>query len=220
MSVELMMSSRHLILYHPLLPSNFPSIGVFSNESALCISWGQNTGASASASASVLPMNIQGWFPLGFTGWSPCCSRHSQESSPTPQFKSINSLVLSLLYGPTRISLRPHLSEVFILDLFLHLLLSNHGHIFPSLPYGLWLLASPFLTCWSIFQFSEAPNVHEVRRHFAVLLCPCYWIKPAFLSITSCFYIIADKRFSFTGSRFFRYTVYMKVKWFETICRR
>ena len=35
--------------------------------------------------------------------WSPCCLRESQESSPVPQFKSINSLVLSLLYGPTRL---------------------------------------------------------------------------------------------------------------------
>ena len=48
---------------HPLLPlpSIFPSIRVFSNESG-----GQNFGASASA--SVLPMNIQDWFPLGLTG--------------------------------------------------------------------------------------------------------------------------------------------------------
>ena len=55
---------------------------------------GQSTGTSASA--SVLPMNIQGWFPLGLMGWS-CCLRDSQESSPAPQFKSINSLVLSFL---------------------------------------------------------------------------------------------------------------------------
>ena len=64
-------------------------------------SGGQSTGASVSA--SVLPMDIQDWFPLGLTGWislrdSP---RDSQESSPTPQFKSINSLALGLLYGPT-----------------------------------------------------------------------------------------------------------------------
>ena len=42
-------------------------------------------------------MNIQDWFPLGWTGWSPCSPRDSQESSPTPQFKSINSSVLSFL---------------------------------------------------------------------------------------------------------------------------
>ena len=110
-----------------LLPQTFPASGSFS-VSWLFASHGWNTGASASA--SVLPVNIQGWFPLGLTGWSPCCSRDSQESSPTPQFESINSSVLSLPYGPTLISLRPHLSEVFILDLFLHLPLSNHGHFF------------------------------------------------------------------------------------------
>ena len=59
--------SNHLILCHPLLlpPSVFPSFRVFSNESVLA-SDGQNIGASASA--SVLPMNIQDWFPLGWTG--------------------------------------------------------------------------------------------------------------------------------------------------------
>ena len=50
-------------------------------------------------------MNIQDWFPLGLTCWSPCSRRDSQKSSPTSQFKSINSLVLSFLYGsnPTSI---------------------------------------------------------------------------------------------------------------------
>ena len=67
MSIELVMPSNHLILYHPLLlPSKFPSIKSFP------VSWlfalgGQSIGASASASASVLPMNIQGWFPLRLT---------------------------------------------------------------------------------------------------------------------------------------------------------
>ena len=65
MSIELVMPSNHLIRYHLLLlPSVFPSIRVFSSESALCIS-GQSIGASASA--SVLPMNIQDSFPLGLT---------------------------------------------------------------------------------------------------------------------------------------------------------
>ena len=64
----LVMPPNHLILCHPLLllPSIFPSIRVFSNESVLCIRW-PNIGVSASA--SVLPMNIQDWFPLGWIGW-------------------------------------------------------------------------------------------------------------------------------------------------------
>ena len=66
MSIELVMLSNHLILCHPLLllPSIFPSIRVLSSESDLRIRW-QSTGAAAST--SVLPMNIQGWFPLGLT---------------------------------------------------------------------------------------------------------------------------------------------------------
>ena len=51
-----------------------------------------------SVSASVIPMNIQHWFPLGLTGLISLLSRDSQESSPAPQFESINSSVLSLLY--------------------------------------------------------------------------------------------------------------------------
>ena len=67
MSIESMMPSKDLILCHPLLllSSIFPSIRVYSDQSALCI-WWPNFGASASA--SVYPMNIQGWFPpLGLT---------------------------------------------------------------------------------------------------------------------------------------------------------
>ena len=65
-STELVMPSNHLILscFFLLLPSIFASNRVFSNESVLCIRW----PIRASASASVLLMNIQDWFPLGLTG--------------------------------------------------------------------------------------------------------------------------------------------------------
>ena len=76
-----------------LLPQSFPASGSFL-MSRLFTSGGQSIGASD----SVLPMNIQDWFSFGLTGCSP---RGSQESSPTPKFKSINSLLLSLLYGPS-----------------------------------------------------------------------------------------------------------------------
>ena len=66
-------------------------------------SGGQSIGVSASA------INIQDWFPLGQTGvGSPCSPRHSQESSPTLQFKSINSLALSFLHSPTLTSIHDH----------------------------------------------------------------------------------------------------------------
>ena len=70
-SIESVISSNHLIICHPLflLPSIFPSIRVFS-MTRLLASDGQSIGTSASA--SVLPMNIQGWFPLGLTGSCAC----------------------------------------------------------------------------------------------------------------------------------------------------
>ena len=107
MSIESMMPSNHLILCRPLLlsPSMFPSITVFSNESALHRRW---PSIGVSASTSVLPMNIKDWFPLGWTGWISLQSRDSQESSPTPQFKSINSSALSFLYSPTLTSIRDY----------------------------------------------------------------------------------------------------------------
>ena len=66
-STESVMPSNHLILCRPLLPPSIPpSIRVFSNQSALHIRWPKYW---VSASASTLPMNIQDWFPLGWTGW-------------------------------------------------------------------------------------------------------------------------------------------------------
>ena len=70
MSTESVMPSNHLILCHPLLPpSIFPSIRVFS-MSQVFASGGQNIGVSTST--SVLPMNIQHWFPLGWTSIMNC----------------------------------------------------------------------------------------------------------------------------------------------------
>ena len=69
-------------------------------------SGGQSIGVSASASD--LPMNIQDQFPSGLTGLIPCKPRGSQESSPTPQFKSINFSVLSFLYSPTLTSIHDY----------------------------------------------------------------------------------------------------------------
>ena len=65
-SIELVMPFDHLILCHPplLSPSVFPNIRVFSNELVLCIRW---PSIGVTASALVLPMNIQDWFPLELT---------------------------------------------------------------------------------------------------------------------------------------------------------
>ena len=77
--------------------SVFPSIRVFSNESVLCI----RRPKYWSSSFSISPSNEHpGLISLGWTGWISLQSKDPQESSPTPQFKSINSSVLCILYRP------------------------------------------------------------------------------------------------------------------------
>ena len=73
-----------------LLPSIFPSIRAFSNESVFCIRW---PSIGVSASASVLSMSIQGWFPLGLTGLVSLQSKELPKSSPAPQLKIINKCI-------------------------------------------------------------------------------------------------------------------------------
>ena len=85
----------------PCLQS-LPASGSFP-MSQFFTSGGQSIGVSASA--SVLPMNIQDWSPWDGLVGSPCCLRDSQESYPTPQFKSIHSSALNFLYSPTLASI-------------------------------------------------------------------------------------------------------------------
>ena len=68
-------------------PQSFPASGSFP-MSQLFTWGGQSIGVSASA--SVLPVNTQDWSPLGWTGWISLQSKGVKESSPAPQFKSIN----------------------------------------------------------------------------------------------------------------------------------
>ena len=82
---------------------SFPASGSFPMSQFFA-----SNGQSIEASALVLLMNIQDWFPLGLTAWFPCSPRDSQESYPVPQFKSINSSVLSFLYSPTLTSIHDH----------------------------------------------------------------------------------------------------------------
>ena len=100
-------------LHHPTISSSvvhfsfclqsFPASGSFL-MSQLFPSGGQSIGASA----SVLPMNIQGWVPSGLTGLISLQSKGLSRVSPTPQFKSINAVALSLLYGPTLTSIHDY----------------------------------------------------------------------------------------------------------------
>ena len=79
-------------------PQSFPASGFFQ-MSQHSTAGGQSIGLSAST--SILSMNTQDWSALGWTCWISLQSKGSQESSSTPQFKSINSSALSFLYSPT-----------------------------------------------------------------------------------------------------------------------
>ena len=106
MSIESVMPSNHLILCCPLLllPSIFPSIRVFSNQSVLRIRWSNYWSFSLSISPS---SEYSGVISFRFD-WLDLLAEDSQESSPKPQFKSINSLALSFLYSPTLTSIHDH----------------------------------------------------------------------------------------------------------------
>ena len=108
MSIVSVMPSNHLILCRPLLllSSIFPSIRVFSNESARCIRWPNYWSCSFTISPfneySGLISFRMDWLDLLAVQGTP------QESSPTPQFKSINSSALNLVYSPTLTSIHDY----------------------------------------------------------------------------------------------------------------
>ena len=101
------MPSNHLILCHPLLhpPSIFPTIRVFANESVLSIRWPKYL----TFIFSIGPFNKHSGLISFRMDWLDLFAvQGTLESSPTPQFKSIISLVLSFLYSPTLTSIHDH----------------------------------------------------------------------------------------------------------------
>ena len=109
MSIESVMSSNHLILCHPLLllSSVFPNIRVFSSESALHIRWPKYWSFSFSVNPSSKYSGLI-FFRMDWLNLLAVHPRDSQESSPTPQFESINSSVQSFLYSPTLTSIHDY----------------------------------------------------------------------------------------------------------------
>ena len=107
MTIESVMPSSHLTLGHPLLllPSIPPSIRVFSSESTLCMRWQKYWSFSFSIGPS---KEHPGLISFRMDWLAPCSPRDSQESSPTPQFKSINSSALSFLHSPTLTSIHDY----------------------------------------------------------------------------------------------------------------
>ena len=107
MSIESVMPSSHLILCHPLLlpPSILPSVRVFSNESALRMSWPKYW----SFSFSISPSNEHpGLISFRMIWLDLLATRDFQDSSSIPQFKSFNSSAFSFLYSPTLTSIHDY----------------------------------------------------------------------------------------------------------------
>ena len=107
MSIELVMPSSHLILCHPLLflPPILPSIRVFSNESTLRMRWPKHWSFSFNISPS---KEHPGPISFRMDGLDLLAAQGTLKSSPTTQFKSINSSALSFLYSPTFTSIHDH----------------------------------------------------------------------------------------------------------------
>ena len=109
MSIESVMPSSHLFLCHPLLllPSSFPSIRIFSNESALRIRWPKYWSFSFSTSPSNEHPGLIS-FRMDWLDLLAVQGTLKSLSSPIPQFKSINSSVLSFFNSPTLTSIHDY----------------------------------------------------------------------------------------------------------------
>ena len=148
-------------------PQIFASISLFQWVCSL-----HQVVIGASASASVLPMNIQGWFPFGLTGLIPCSLRDSQESSPAPQFESINSSVLRVLY--VQISYNEDTTTYF----------PSHGHPSSRTSFPRWAgkLASWLVIVqnshWATF-YQQTWSTVPKRVKLSALLLPCTWVVKA-----------------------------------------
>ena len=165
------MLSNHLILCHPLLllPSVFPSIRVFSNESALHFRqpnyW----------SFSISPSNgyIQSWFPLGLIGLISCCPRDSKESSLASQFKNINSTALSLPYGPPLTSLHDIalIIQIFVSKVMSLLcnMLSRFVIVFP--PRSKCLLISWLWSPFAVIFWAQENKICDYFPFFFPSIC-------------------------------------------------
>ena len=188
MSIESVMLSNHLILCHPLilLPSTFPASGSFP-ISWLFASGGQSIGASSFQRQSfqwLFRVNIdcfdwlQDWL-FRSTG----CPGNSQESSPAPQFESINSSALSI-YGPTLTSILDDwkrkaltfvgkvMSLLFnMLSRFVLAFLPRSKHLLISWLHSLSTVILEPKKIKSITAFTFSPSIcHEVMRLDAMIL--------------------------------------------------
>ena len=186
MSIESVMPSNHLILCHPLLflPQSFPASGSFQ-MSQLFASDGLRIGASAST--SVLPMNIKGWFPLGLTGLISLQSKglsrvfsnttvlKHQFFSAQPSLWSNSHIHTWLLEKP---SSWPHLNLIAPQR--------SHFQILSS-----WGLGFQYMNFEEPQILSPSQNPVDLRQHQDSLIyqCPYFWSTTA-TTISYCYLLL------------------------------
>ena len=171
MSIESVMPSSHLILCCPLLllPPIPPSIRVFSNESTLRMRWPKYWSFSFSISPSkghpgLISFRMD-WLDL-----------LAVQGTPTPQFKSINSLVFSLLYGPTLISIHDYWK--------------NHSFDYrnlcwqsdtSALKYAVWVCQSFSSKDKAAFNFMSEVTIPSDFKSQENKVCHCFHCFPIYL---------------------------------------
>ena len=170
------MPSNYVILCRPLLllPSIFPRIRVFSSVSVLHIRWPKYW----SFNFSISPSNeYSGLISFRIDWFDPYCPRDSQESSPTPQFKSINSSVLSFLYGPTLTSIHAN-SKSISLTIYMDLCQQSYVSAFS---YAVCVCHSFSSKEQASFNFMAAVTVSSDFAPQENKICHCFQYYPFYL---------------------------------------
>ena len=170
MSIKSVMLSNQLILCHLLLlPSIFPSIRVFSNESVLPIRWSKYW----SFSFTISPSNRYSGLISFRIDWLDLLAEDSQESSPKPEFKSINSLALSFLYSQTLTSIHDYWKKAIALTTWT--LISKVMSLLLNMLSRFVITSLPRSKCLLISRL-ESPFEGEENK-----ICHCLHFSPNYL---------------------------------------
>ena len=192
----LIQTSRRGLVPFSSCPQSIQASGSFPVSQLFA--WGSQS-IGVSALASVLPMNTQDWSPLGWTGWISLQSKGlSKESSPTPQFKSVNFSALSFLHSPTLTSIHDHWKN-YSLDqtTFVGKVMSLHFNMLSRLVITFLSRRKRLLISWlqspsavileppKLKSATVAPSIsHEVMGPDAMILV--FWMlsfKPTFSTL-------------------------------------
>ena len=155
---------------YPLLP---PSSVLNLSQHYSLFQWiNSSPGQSIGASASVLPINKQGWFPLGLTDLTFLLSKGLSRIFPAPQIKSIYTLVLNLIYGPT---LTFWIYGSLLAKWCLYFLIHYQGWLWTSLEDQMVKNLPPIQETRIQFLGWEDPLEMEMATHTSILVWRISW---------------------------------------------